>query len=169
MTPIEFNTRSVEETESLGRALGALLQPGDVIALSGPLGAGKTALTRGIGAGWGTREPITSPTFTLIHEHHRAGTESVLYHVDCYRLAGDADAATIGLEDMLHGEDIVVLEWPENVEAVLPPDRLGLTLHDVGGTQRRIEAHATGTRYANLLAALCETWGAAQTGRSAGC
>jgi len=166
---IEFNSRSVEETEGLGRALGALLQVGDVIALSGPLGAGKTALTRGIGAGWGAREPVTSPTFTLIHEHRRAGRGPMLYHVDCYRLGGAADAATIGLEDLLHGADIVVLEWPEHVDAVLPADRLALTLHDAGGTQRRIEAHAVGARYADLLAALCATWAAPEAGRSAEC
>ncbi|NLX11994.1 MAG: tRNA (adenosine(37)-N6)-threonylcarbamoyltransferase complex ATPase subunit type 1 TsaE, partial [Chloroflexi bacterium] len=95
---MQLTSHSVEQTLHLGRALGELLRPGDLICLAGDLGAGKTALTRGIGAGWGAREAVTSPTFTLIHEHRRPQDDQVLYHVDCYRLHGAEDAWNIGLD-----------------------------------------------------------------------
>lgn len=147
---IEFTSHSVDQTMQLGQQIGTLLQAGDVICLSGDLGAGKTALTRGIGKGWGAQESITSPTFTLIHEHRRAADEQILYHVDCYRLSDASDAWGIGLDDMLHGENPVVLEWPENIQSALPVDRLWIALVYVDETQRQLTITATGARYQPL-------------------
>lgn len=138
-------------THRLGQALGRLLQPGDVVCLSGELGAGKTALTRGIGAGWGALERVTSPTFTLVHEHARARDGAVLYHVDCYRLAGATDAETIGLDDMLHSEGVIVIEWPEQVAAALPDRRLWIRIQATGEHVREFTCEAQGTRYERLL------------------
>jgi tRNA threonylcarbamoyladenosine biosynthesis protein TsaE len=152
---------SVDYTLQLGQQLGAQLASGDVVCLSGDLGAGKTALTRGIAAGWGAQEPVTSPTFTLIHEHRRAQDAQVLYHVDCYRLSGSDDAWGIGLDDMLHSDHVTVIEWPENIRDVLPADRLWIALLFVDDTQRQFTVHATGARYHTMLAALRSgAWGA---------
>ena len=150
----EFVSQNVEQTEQLGRTLGQHLTGGDVICLSGDLGAGKTALTRGIAAGWDAQESVTSPTFTLVHEHHRAHDDQILYHVDCYRLARASDAWSIGLEEMLYGLNPVVLEWAENVRDLLPPERLWITLTFLDSTRRQIDVTATGERYRALLAAL---------------
>ncbi len=150
----EMLSRSVQETEQLGERLGALLRGGEVICLSGDLGAGKTAFTRGIGRGWGAAEPVTSPTFTLVHEHHRARDGQTLYHVDCYRLGGAADAWTIGLDELLHGEGVAVIEWPENVADALPAERLWVTLDFIDDQARRFTFRASGARHVALLAAL---------------
>lgn len=159
-TTYRFISHSISETIRAGQQLGALLHAGDVVCLSGDLGAGKTALTQGIGSGWGAQEPVTSPTFTLVHEHRRASDALVLYHVDCYRLQGAADAWSIGLEDLLAGSDVIVLEWPENVADVLPAERLWIDLTLVSDTARQLTAHASGGRYQTLLATLREHhWG----------
>ncbi len=150
----EFVSQDVEQTEQLGRTLGQHLTGGDVICLSGDLGAGKTALARGIGAGWDAQESVTSPTFTLVHEHHRAHDSQTLYHIDCYRLVSASDARSIGLEDLLYGHDPVVLEWAENVQDWLPPERLWITLTFLDSTRRHIHVTATGGHYRALLAAL---------------
>jgi tRNA threonylcarbamoyladenosine biosynthesis protein TsaE len=146
---------SVEQTIEFGRRLGARLSAGDVICLSGDLGAGKTALAKGIGAGWGALETVTSPTFTLVHEHHRALDEQTLYHVDCYRLAGVADAWSAGLEDILYGgAGPVVIEWPEHVQDALPPAHLWIAIEYLDETWRRFILKAVGERYAGLLTAI---------------
>ena len=150
----EFVSQNVEQTEQLGRTLGQHLTGGDVICLSGDLGAGKTALTRGIGAGWDAQESVTSPTFTLVHEHHRAHDDQILYHIDCYRLARASDAWSIGLEELLYGHNPVVLEWAENVRDLLPPERLWITLTFLDSTRRHIDVTAMGEHYRALLAAL---------------
>ena len=150
----EIFSRSVAETEQIGERIGAALHGGEAICLSGDLGAGKTTFTRGIGRGWGAAEPVTSPTFTLIHEHHRARDGQTLYHVDGYRLSGAADAWTVGLDELLHGEGVVVIEWPENVADALPQERLWVTLEFVDDRTRRLTFQASGARAVALLAAL---------------
>lgn len=148
----EITSRDAQHTHAIGRLLGACVQPSDVICLSGTLGAGKTALSQGIGAAWGALEPVTSPTFTLIHEHHRAHDDQVLYHVDCYRLNGSQDSWSIGLEDMLHDQGVVILEWPEHIANALPSERLWITLTILDDTQRQLVINATGERYRQLCA-----------------
>jgi tRNA threonylcarbamoyladenosine biosynthesis protein TsaE len=144
---IDFTSQNVEQTVQLGARLGALLKARDVICLSGNLGAGKTALTRGIAAGWGAQEPVTSPTFTLIHEHRRTVDNLVLYHIDCYRLEKAADAWQIGLDDLFYNDDPVVIEWPEHIQDALPADRLWITMSILDDTRRQIVMKATGERY----------------------
>ncbi|MFN8452055.1 MAG: tRNA (adenosine(37)-N6)-threonylcarbamoyltransferase complex ATPase subunit type 1 TsaE [Anaerolineae bacterium] len=124
---LDLISHSAEQTRRLGARLGALLQPGDVVCLSGDLGAGKTAFAAGIGAGWGAKVPVTSPTFNLVHEHERDGDGQILYHLDCYRIHTAADALTIGLDDILSGNGPVVIEWPEHIEAALPTGGCGST------------------------------------------
>jgi tRNA threonylcarbamoyladenosine biosynthesis protein TsaE len=149
---LELTSHSPQQTIAIGEQLGKLLAPGDVICLSGDLGAGKTALTSGIAKGWGALEPVNSPTFVFIHEHQRAGDDSRLYHVDCYRLGSEADALSIGLEDVLAGSDVVILEWPERAASLLPVERLWITLEALEAeTDRRLDLEAVGERYGLLL------------------
>lgn len=148
---IDFTSQSIEQTVQIGTRLGKLLKARDVICLSGNLGAGKTALTRGIAAGWGAQEPVTSPTFTLIHEHRRKADNLVLYHIDCYRLEKAADAWQIGLEDLFYNDDPVVIEWPEHIQEALPTDRLWITLTILDDSRRQLVMQATGERYQALL------------------
>lgn len=153
---IDFVSHSVEQTVRIGALLGEVVRPGDVLCLSGSLGAGKTALTRGIAAGWGAREPVTSPTFTLVHEHTRAGDGQRLYHIDSYRLDGAGDAWSIGLEDLVYGDDVTVIEWAENVRDLLPDDCLWIKLSMLDNGDRRLMFRAAGEQSQTLLNAFRE-------------
>lgn len=155
---VTWISESAEETYRFGRALGEQLRAGDVIGLTGNLGAGKTVLARGIGAGWGALEPVTSPTFVLIHEHRRPQDREVLYHIDCYRLQGAADAEGIGLDDLLNSDGAAVLEWPENIAYVLPAERLSIALDHLDDTRRLITVAALGHHYQRHLRALAPFW-----------
>ncbi|HML20396.1 MAG TPA: tRNA (adenosine(37)-N6)-threonylcarbamoyltransferase complex ATPase subunit type 1 TsaE [Aggregatilinea sp.] len=151
---LEITTQSVEDTEAIGAALGARLGQGGVICLEGDLGAGKTAFVRGVGRGWGALERVTSPTFTLVHEHRRTQDDQVLFHVDCYRLERLSDAWSLGLDEMLHGTDNVVLEWPERVIDLLPEERLWIAFDIVSESSRVLRVSASGAQYAALVEAL---------------
>jgi tRNA threonylcarbamoyladenosine biosynthesis protein TsaE len=150
-TSLKFTTHTPAETERLGQQLGQHLQPGDVLCLAGSLGAGKTCLTRGLARGWGAVEQVTSPTFTLINEYHHPDDARRFYHVDCYRLADEADAWTTGLEDLLDGAGVVVIEWPGRIRGILPAARLWVEIRDLGGDDREFVLTASGERAAALL------------------
>lgn len=136
-----------ESTRRLGRALGALVQAGDVIALVGDLGAGKTALSKSLIAALGgvEEDDVTSPTFVLVREY--PGRVEAL-HMDAYRLAGGHDLDALDLE--IGGAPVALIEWADRVEDSLPDDRLTLHLfhHDAG---RRAELRAGGPRSQVLL------------------
>jgi tRNA threonylcarbamoyladenosine biosynthesis protein TsaE len=144
-------THHPDQTEQLGEQLGALLSAGDLVCLSGDLGAGKTCLTRGLARGWGALQHPTSPTFTLINEYTRRHDARRFYHVDCYRLEGTADARTTGLDDLFDGDGVIVIEWPERIQGILPPDRLWVQLNDRGGNDRELIVTASGDRSTDLL------------------
>lgn len=148
---MELISHSVEETEQIGWLLGRQLKPGDLVCLSGDLGAGKTSLTRGLARGWETVDPVTSPTFTLINQYSREAGQAYFYHVDCYRLAGGSDAWTTGLEDVLNESAVVVIEWPERIQEILPQEKLWINLRDLGSARRKLELIAYGERAAALL------------------
>ncbi len=153
---LDIISHSVEQTQRLGSRLGALLEPGDVICLSGDMGAGKTMFAIGIGRGWGTKVPLTSPTYNLIHEHRRDKDNKRLYHLDCYRLESTDETEQIGLDDVLAGRGPVILEWPEHIEEVLPEKRLWIELRILEPTRRNFIFNATGERYEELLKAFQE-------------
>lgn len=126
----EIVTRSEEQTIALGRALGRLLHAGDVVALHGELGAGKTRLVRGIAGGMGLDERlVSSPTFVMVNEYEGAG-RMPLVHADAYRLSGADDLDTLGWDRLMDGEAVVVVEWAERIAAALPlaRDRLDVAL-----------------------------------------
>lgn len=148
---VDFISTSVEQTERLGVRLGQLLQQDDVIGLAGDLGAGKTAMARGIGRGWGTALRVTSPTFTVVNQYPRMSDGLILYHVDCYRLQSEGDVVTAGLEDVLSNDGAVMIEWPERIEKWLPQDRLTIQLRYLSETRRGMRIIASGDRSAALL------------------
>jgi tRNA threonylcarbamoyladenosine biosynthesis protein TsaE len=114
---MEFITCSAAETEQLGARLAGALQPGDVIAYRGDLGAGKTAFTRGLARGLGIREPVTSPTYTIVNEYPQGRLP--LFHFDMYRLSDPEELFDLGWEDYLAREGVCAVEWSENVAEAL--------------------------------------------------
>ncbi len=122
---MEYITNSPEETEKLGQALAKRLQPGDVIAFEGDLGAGKTAFTRGLARGLSAAEPVTSPTYTIVNEY--LSGRLPLFHFDMYRLRCADDLFDIGWEDYLERGGVCAVEWSENVaEAMEDPIRISI-------------------------------------------
>ncbi len=116
---------TAQDTAALGAALAALLRPGDLVVLAGPLGAGKTALTQGIGAALGVREPVTSPTFVIARVHR--GGSLPLVHVDAYRLGGMADVDDLDL-DATTDEAVTVVEWGHGLVEQLADEHLEVRL-----------------------------------------
>lgn len=145
---LDFISHSEAQTRRLGARLGELLQGGEVIALQGALGSGKTRWVQGLALGLGVQEPVTSPTFTLINEYHGRHT---LYHIDMYRITQLAEALDLGLEDYLYGDGVCVVEWAERIAAALPRDHLWITLYHLDETKRRIVMQAAGDRHLKLL------------------
>ncbi len=131
----EFDTCSPEQTEALGAALGAVIPAGTVLAYRGDLGAGKTAFTRGLARGLGYREPVTSPTYTIVNEY--IGGRIPLFHFDMYRLGSSEDLWDIGWEDYLDRGGVCAVEWSENVADALE-GALAVSIEKLGDTQRRI-------------------------------
>ena len=118
-------TKSPEQTELLGKKLAAFLRPGDVIAYYGELGAGKTAFTRGLAAGLGIREAVTSPTYTIVNEY--LSGRMPLFHFDMYRLSSSEELFDIGWEDYLARGGVCAVEWSENVADALT-DAISITI-----------------------------------------
>ena len=133
---MEFITTSPEQTEALGAALAASLWPGAVIAYRGVLGAGKTAFTRGLARGLGVREPVTSPTYTIVNEY--LGGRLPLFHFDMYRLGSEDELFDIGWEDYLDRSGICAVEWSENVWGAME-DAIVITVSRLDESTRRIE------------------------------
>lgn len=120
-----YVTRSPEETEQLGVRLAQRLRGGEVIALFGGLGMGKTAFTRGIAAGLGVDSGVSSPTFALVHDYSGRLT---VHHFDMYRVSGWDDLYSTGFFDYLDTADVLVIEWSENIESALPEDAVRITI-----------------------------------------
>ncbi len=146
---LSVTTRSAAETAALGRRLGELLQPGDFVALTGELGAGKTQFARGVALGLAVdpAQPVTSPTYTLMNVYHG---RCPFYHFDLYRLAGDDDAAELGFSEYFHGDGVCLVEWAERLISEMPAERLTVSFHHAGDDLRRIEFAASGDRYREL-------------------
>lgn len=143
-------SKSVAETDRLGRRIGRLLQGGEIVALYGELGSGKTALVRGMAAGLGASpQAVSSPTFVLIHEYHGRVR---LAHADLYRLDSAAELPHIGLSDYDDGRTVTAIEWADKAGHDLPADRLEIHLQHRSPNVREITFVPQGARARRLLA-----------------
>ncbi len=132
-----FNTKSSDETIALGEKIGSLLEPGDIIAMTGTLAAGKTTITKGIAKALGVDDTITSPTFCLISEYE--GSKMPLYHMDVYRLDGEEDFINLGVEDMIYGKGVTIVEWSDKVKKQLPKKTICMEITPVNECERKIK------------------------------
>ena len=146
---ITIKTASVKETIAIGKKLGRLMSPGDVICLTGELGAGKTHFVKGIALGLGIRgKDITSPTFIIINEYKG---KIPLYHIDLYRIGVIEDLRDIGMDEIVYGKGVTAIEWAERIKDILPDERLDITLKWVDDKTRSIEIRAFGHHHKEIL------------------
>ena len=136
---------SEKETYELGLTMARGLRGGEVIVLEGDLGLGKTVMARGLAAGLGiSPEDVHSPSYTLVQEY--SGGRVPMFHIDLYRLADEADADEIGIDEIASGGGVVVVEWGERLPRHLRRDAIHIRLHDIGEDSRRIELGSFGQR-----------------------
>ena len=148
---MKYTAASPRETMELGIALAKLLRPGDLISLEGDLGAGKTQLAKGIGAGLGIEEnTITSPSFTLINQYEG---RYPLYHFDVYRIE-PVDLEELGYEDFFFGKGVCLVEWGDRVRDYLHDEYLQIVIQQAGAQKRELTLTAHGERYQELLSQL---------------
>lgn len=145
-------SQGAEETISLGERFAAYLLPGTVVALSGELGAGKTVFAKGVATGLGVREHVTSPTFTIVQEYRG---RLPFYHMDAYRLEDESEAEEIGFEEYFASDGVTLVEWPERIESILPPDVIRVILtkawREEGTEYRKISFAVQGHEGEKLL------------------
>ena len=123
---MRYESFNAEETEKLGVLFGGMARKGNIYTLSGDLGAGKTVLSKGFAMGLGIREPVVSPTFTIVNEY----TSGVMpfYHFDVYRISDPEEMYEIGLEDYLYGDGVCLIEWGELIDELLPPETIRIRI-----------------------------------------
>ena len=133
---MKIPSRSAEETRALGERLGARLGAGDVVACIGALGAGKTCFLQGLARGLGVTTDVTSPTFVLVNEY--AGRLRV-HHIDAYRTESLGELVELGVEEMLHGDGVTVVEWADKLLSLLPPRTVIVEIRGLGDEPREID------------------------------
>jgi tRNA threonylcarbamoyladenosine biosynthesis protein TsaE len=140
-----YFTDSPEETEMAGEKLAAALKPGAVVALYGGLGAGKTCFTRGLARGLAVTDAVTSPTYTIVNTYRGTlpgGGPVEIHHIDAYRLRDADDFALMGGEELLAGNGICIVEWPERIAPCLPEDAIPVVIGIRAGDKREIRITA---------------------------
>ena len=137
----EFTTHSAEETIALGRELALLLAPPKLVLLRGDLGAGKTTLVKGIAEGFqaASEEDVTSPTFTLVHEYR--GPAATLYHIDLYRVDTPRELETLGLDDLMSDNSVLLIEWGDKFPRFERDRDVEIALERVSENQRKISVN----------------------------
>jgi len=149
-TPLTFKSQSIHDTLTIGSALGAMLRRGDLVLLDGDLGAGKTHLSKGIVAGTGSADLVTSPTFVFINEY-RTATQLTIFHVDLYRIESSAELDSIGLTDATAGSGICLIEWAERDPSLKEIPHLHIQLIHATPTSRHIRLTGHGTRATEII------------------
>ncbi len=145
---MEFEVNSIEETTKLGKELGKILNPGDIICLTGDLGTGKTHITKGISEGLGITDNITSPTFTIVNEYNSGRLK--LYHFDVYRVSDPDEIYAIGFDDYIFGDGVSIIEWANYIEEILPKEYLHIYITkdlSKGESYRKITITPYGEKY----------------------
>jgi tRNA threonylcarbamoyladenosine biosynthesis protein TsaE len=145
-----LQTKSTSETVRIGKRIGSLLRPGDVVALVGELGTGKTQFIKGLAEGLGLGKPtyISSPSFTLINEYPG---RVPFYHIDLFRLTSEKEAEELGLEEYFQGEGITAIEWADRIPSLLPDENLWIHIYYTGKNTRSLEIIGKGDRYEKLI------------------
>jgi tRNA threonylcarbamoyladenosine biosynthesis protein TsaE len=133
---LERLVESADDMRALGESFGREAQPGDVFALAGDLGAGKTVFVQGLAEGLGYEGPVTSPTFTLIHVYQ--GGRLTLHHADLYRLERTEELEDVGLDDVFRQDGVAVVEWADRFPAALPPGRREIRIEILSEGTRRV-------------------------------
>lgn len=148
-----IDVQTPTETEAVGRRIGAMLFPGAVVALIGPLGAGKTYLARAIAIGLGiaNADVVSSPTFVLIQEYD---AKFPIYHFDAYRLENPDEFVALGVHEYFQGNGVSLVEWADKVRSVLPMDYLEVRIKITGEESRQVEMIAHGARYEAIVDSL---------------
>lgn len=145
----EFFSHSPHQTRRLGIHLGGRLKQGDVVCLEGDLGSGKTVLVQGIAQGWGTSDPVSSPTYVIVNEYRRPD-EQRLYHIDAYRLESASEAEQLDFDRMLE-QGTIVIEWAERIREVLPDAFLWIHLNYTGMEHRAMLLTPQGKRFEDIV------------------
>ena len=144
-----FTTNSQEETKRLGEKIGRFLKEGDVVALVGNLGAGKTVIANGLCGGLGVKESyITSPTYTIINQYDG---RIPVYHIDLYRLKNSSELYNLGWDEYIYGHGACVIEWADKASEMLSEEYLMINIEVTGKDNRKITLHAKGASYKSLL------------------
>ena len=145
-----LQTRSTSGTIRIGKSIGSLLLPGDVVALVGELGTGKTQFIKGLAVGVGIGKPtyISSPSFTLINEYKG---KIPFYHIDLFRLRAQKEAEDLGLEEYFQSGGITAIEWADRIPSLLPREMLWIQISYTGENTRSLEIIGKGKRYLNLV------------------
>ncbi len=128
---LTIETNSPEETFEAGKKLAERISPGQIITLDGDLGVGKTVFTKGFAEGLGIKEPVTSPTFTIVQEY--TDGKMPLYHFDAYRVSDPDEMFEIGFEDYLYGSGVCIIEWAALIEELLPKDMIRISINKDNG------------------------------------
>lgn len=142
---MEIISKSPEQTEEIGEKIGKLLKKKDIIALSGDLGAGKTAFTRGVARGVGFTGRVTSPTFAIVNEY--MSENDMIYHFDMYRITNSEELYNIGFDDYLNSDGILIIEWSENVLEALPKEIIFIDIKNIDENTRKL---TVGGKYENI-------------------
>ncbi len=146
-----LETTDADATRAVAERLGRRLGAGDVVTLTGELGAGKTVFAQGLCRGLEVAEPVSSPTFALVHEYR--GRVPV-WHLDVYRLGGPEDLPDLSWDDLLAGRGVLVIEWPERIKPALPAERIEVRLEYGDGDTRRLELRPLGERATRIVVGL---------------
>ena len=147
---VECISRSADQTRRFGMRLGGLLKPGDLVGLSGDLGSGKTTFISGVAGGWGSTDPVTSPTFVLVNEYYRIDG-SVMFHMDAYRLTSIWEAEELDFERMMQKGPLLI-EWADQIAEILPKDYLRIQMKYISDGVRCFTLKPYGKRYTALTA-----------------
>ncbi|AGB40305.1 ATPase, YjeE family [Halobacteroides halobius DSM 5150] len=147
---LKVKTDNPEETFKLGKKIGNKLNPGDIVCLQGSLGAGKTSLAKGICAGLGVKDKITSPTYTIVNEYQ--GRMKV-NHMDLYRIKAEEELYDLGFEEYIYGSGVTIIEWPDKAGSLIPDNYLDINLHGEGN-YREIRLIPQANKFIELVSEL---------------
>lgn len=151
---LTINIENIKETEKIGYILGKLLTGGEVICMTGDLGAGKTTMTQSIAKGLEIEDYVTSPTFTIINEYEG---RCPLYHFDVYRINDVEEMYDLGYEEYFYSDGIAIIEWADIIKEILPKERLNIEINKNDNIEgREIVIHGNGEKYINIIKLLSE-------------